>query len=31
MIHPDYIRMNRIIAGLTLAFSFLIYLLTMAD
>ena len=31
MIHPDYIRMNRIFAGLTLAFSFLIYLLTMAD
>ena len=31
MIHPDYIRLNRIFAGLSLFISFLVYLLTMAD
>ena len=31
MIHTDYIRLNRICAGIALAISFLIYLLTMAD
>ena len=31
MIHTDYIRLNRIFAGVALAISFLVYLLTMAD
>ncbi|MCS5614689.1 MAG: DUF2723 domain-containing protein, partial [Candidatus Marinimicrobia bacterium] len=31
MIHTNYIRLNRICAGIALAISFLVYLLTMAD
>jgi|TARA_Y100000310_G_scaffold330085_2_gene401110 hypothetical protein len=31
LIHTDYIRLNRIFAGVALAISFLVYLLTMAD
>lgn len=31
MIHSDYLKLNRIFAGLALAISFLTYLLTMAD
>jgi hypothetical protein len=31
LIHSDYLKLNRIFAGLALAISFLVYLLTMAD
>lgn len=31
MIHSDFMRMNRILAGAVLAFSFLVYLFSMAD
>ncbi len=31
MIHSDYVKLNRVLAALSLALSFIVYLLTMAD